>query len=204
EVRGSRSPDCERTTGVRGLTRSAERRRPADLAATTSRTGQRIDLIEQRLALVDQMIRLLLVDVLAFELGSLEQRDHLARQSIALVRDRSELVLELCVVAVVGGVAAFERIRRDRERREPELTDSGVELLVHPSKRPEAAALLGRGRDCPAVEVLDERTSIVRVVVLQSEKGHHSRADVGVIGPRRPVDAVYRHALADPTKPPLD
>src|SRR6516162_11740378 len=113
------------------------------------------------------MLRLLPVDRLPVEPGSLQERDHLARQRIALAGDRSELVLKVRVGAVVAGITALERLSRRLQAGESEFTDRGVDPLVHLRQGGEAPALLHSGGSRPSGEVLGQRSPVTVVVVLQ-------------------------------------
>ena len=75
----------------------------------SARCGQTVDLLQERLALLDQALGLSLVDLLPMERGAFQQADHLGRQGITLGGDVRQLVLQVGIVAIVAGVAAGER-----------------------------------------------------------------------------------------------
>src|SRR5438445_3716818 len=173
-TRTSRSrPPAARTVSQR----ASPTRRSMD---ESLRAGQVVRPFEQLATLLDQLVRLLFTDGRTAELRPLQQVDHLRGQRIAIVGQRSQLVLELGVGPILARVTTLNCSGRCRQRRQAELSDRGVELLVDAGDLCEAALAGGAG-PCPSGDILSEGAAIVAVVVLQSEQHHQGRSDVGVI-----------------------
>src|SRR5207249_3227352 len=76
---------------------------PAPTGPPTRVSGsQGVGLVEQRLTLRGQLLRLGNRDRLCVELGAFQGGDHLPRQRVPLVDERDELILDVRVRAVVG------------------------------------------------------------------------------------------------------
>src|SRR3982074_309020 len=115
------------------------------------------------MALPDKRSCLLLADRLPAELCAFEQADHLGCDGVSLVGESGQLILEVDVHAVIRRAAAFDSAGRRLERREAELSDCCVDLLVDASDLVEAGPSR-RGRPGPALENLGESAAVVAVV----------------------------------------
>src|SRR6202011_1818486 len=71
--------------------------------------GQLVRPIQQLAASIYELFRLVLADARATELRPFQKADHLGCEGVALARKRDELILEVCVGAVVRRAAAVER-----------------------------------------------------------------------------------------------
>src|SRR5947209_7321202 len=108
---------------------------------------------------------------MAVEGGSFKQCGYLGGKSVTLASDGDELVFELGVGAITG-VVALQSLCGDFEAGQAKLSNGGVDLLVDLGELQVDVTVLAQCRwDGPTLEILEEETPIVSVVVLEAEQG---------------------------------
>gem|GEM_PF-5562253 len=112
---------------------------------------------------------MLLTDGLAVKRRIFQQGGHLPRQLITTIGDRRELVFEIGIGAVTGRIA-LQRPRRDNQACQAKLPHTSIDLLVHLGQLSQGVAVrTQRLRYRPVVQILEEHTAIMRIVVLQAK-----------------------------------
>jgi len=178
------------------------------LSSTSYRTAirlrsacQRTHLLQQRVALINQLLRLRRVRWLVIELGLGQHRNHLARECVALGGDRDQLVLQVGVSGIVG-IVAFDGLRGDFQAIEAELPDGCVDLLIDLGKLHQNLKITGHSlRESGRIQVFEEDAPGIGIIVLQANQRHDRRANVGMVGPGCAVHAHLVDARAHQAKP---
>src|SRR5579875_66956 len=85
-------------------------------------------LLQEGVALIDQLLRLRGIDGLVVELGPFQHGKHLACQRVTLRGDRSKLAFQIQVGAIAR-IVALDGLRRYLKALQAKLTDRSIDLF---------------------------------------------------------------------------
>ena len=145
--------------------------------------------VDQLLCLPDQLLGFVALNAVAAEGRPTEQRLDLARESVTLPRQ----VADGRQVGIVGRVVSNNRAIGEVQAVQTKRSERRIQLLVDRCELGELAVAAQRLWPSLFVQILDQDTAVMNVVILQSGQSQHCWTQVSVIGEHLVVEIGRAH-----------